>query len=171
MSAVAPQANRNREILDAIRESVCALDLNMTITFWNAAARGLYGWSRKEAIGQNLIELLKCEYDERLSSGLEELLNTGTLERRVYRHAKDGALLIVDGNWTLRRDPAGAPVEIIETTHRASTFEGPDESSAALLKAYQALAASEKKYRDLFNFMPIAIWQLSSSKMREMFDA
>jgi PAS domain S-box-containing protein len=162
--------NRDREILDAIPEGVCALDLSMTITFWSAASERLYGWSRDEAIGQNLIELLKCEYDERLSSGLEELLDTGTLERRVFRHARDGSLLIVDGNWALRRDSAGAPVEIIETTHRANVIPDPDESSATLMRAYNALAESEKKYRDLFNFMPIAIWQLNSSKMREMFD-
>jgi PAS domain S-box-containing protein len=161
--------NRDREILEAIPEGVCALDLSMTITFWNSASERLYGWSRDEAIGQNIVALLKCEYDERLSQGLEQLLAAGTLERRVYRHAKDGSLLIVDGNWAVRRDPAGAPVEIIETTHRANVIQGADESSAALLKAYQALAESEKKYRDLFNFMPIAIWQLDSREMRNMF--
>jgi PAS domain S-box-containing protein len=162
--------NRDREILDAIPEGVCALDLGMTITFWNAASERLYGWSRDEAIGQNIVELLKCDYDERLSQGWEELLAAGTLERRVYRHARDGSLLIVDGNWAVRRDPAGVPVEIIETTHRANIIQGPDETSAALMKAYQALAESEKKYRDLFNYMPIAIWQLDSRTMRDMFD-
>jgi PAS domain S-box-containing protein len=168
MSAVALQADRNREILDAMRESVCAMDLSMTITFWNAAAERLYGWSREEAIGQNLMELLKCVYDERLSSGLEELLDTGALERRVYRHARDGSLLIVDGNWALRRDAAGAPIEIVETTHRATDIQEPDERSAALIGAYNALAESEKKYRDLFNFLPIAIWQVDSTVMRDM---
>jgi PAS domain S-box-containing protein len=162
--------SRYREILEAIPVAVCALDLSMTITFWSVAAENLYGWSRDEAIGQNLMELLRCEYDERLSSGLEELLETGTLARRVYRHARDGSLLIVDGNWALRRDPAGAPIEIIESTYRANNVQGRDRDSAALMKAYQALAESEKKYRDLFNFMPIAIWQLDSRKMRAMFE-
>jgi PAS domain S-box-containing protein len=163
--------NRDREILDAIPEAVCALDLSMTITYWSAASERLYGWSRDEAIGQRIIELLKCEYEERLSDGLEELLNAGTLERRVYRHARDGSLLIVDGNWALRRDPTGAPVEIIETTHRANIIQQPDESSTALMRAYNALAESEKKYRDLFSFMPIAIWQLNTRQMRDMFDS
>ncbi len=164
------RSDRDREILEAIPAAVCALDLSMKITFWNASSERLYGWPRDEAIGQNIMELLKCEYDERLSQGLEELLDAGSLERRVYRHARDGSLLIVDGNWALRRDPTGAPVEIIETTHRANIIEGPDDSSAALMAAYEALAESEKKYRDLFNFMPIAIWQLDSRGMREMFN-
>jgi signal transduction histidine kinase len=37
------------------------------------------------------------------------------------------------------------------------------------MDAYHALAESEKKYRDLFNFMPIALWQLDSRTMRGMF--
>jgi len=162
--------SRDREILDGIPEAICAFDLSMTITFWNVAAESLYGWSRDEAIGQNLMELLRCEYDDQLSSGLEELLEAGTVKRRIYRHEKDGSLLIVDCHWALRRDSARNPVEIIECTHRADLREHKDDSSGALMTAYNALAESEKKYRDLFNFMPIAIWQLKSRKMREMFD-
>ena len=161
---------RDREILEAIPQGICALDLDLTIKFWSAGAENLYGWSSNEALGQNLSELLKCEYDERLGQGIEQLLEAGRLSRRVFRHAKDGALLVVDGHWTVRRDSAGAPLEIIEATHLADIVQGADESSVALIKAYQALAESEKKYRDLFNFMPIAIWQLDSRRMRDTLD-
>lgn len=164
------QSNRDRDILTLIPESVCVLDPELTITYWNPAAERLYGWSRDEAVGQKLVELLKCAYDERMSEGLEQLLATGSLQRRVYRHAKDGSLLIVDGNWAVRRNSQGAPIEIIEATHVADVSEAPDQSSGALMKAYQALAESEKKYRDLFNFMPVAIWRLDSRKMRDMFN-
>ena len=170
MSAAAPQSNRDREILDAIPVGVCAFDLSLTINFWNDAAESLYGWSREEAIGQNLVDLLRCEYDERLSEGMKQLLDTGTLHRRVFRHAKDDSLLIIDGHWSVRRDPRGAPIEIVEIAHQAGIMDGADESPVALLKAYQALAESEKKYRDLFNFMPIALWQLDSREMRDMFE-
>jgi PAS domain S-box-containing protein len=161
--------SRDREILDGIPEAICAFDLSMTITFWSAAAERLYGWSRDEAVAQNVMQLLRCEYDDQ-RSGLEELLEAGTAKRRICLHAKDGSLLIVDGHWALRRDPVGNPIEIIECTHQANLAEAPDDSSAALMSAYNALAESEKKYRDLFNFMPIAIWQLQSRTMRDMFD-
>jgi len=162
--------SRDREVLDGIPEAICAFDLTMTITFWSAAAERLYGWSRDEAIGQNLMELLRCDYDDQFGGGLEELLEAGTVRRRIYRHARDGLLLIVDGHWALRLDPAGNPLEIVECTHRADPTEDSGDSSAALIRAYNALAESEKKYRDLFNFMPIAIWQLNSRIMRDMFD-
>ena len=170
MSADASEANRNREILDAIPMSVCVLGLDLTIKFWNTGAEKLYGWSGNEAIGQIITELLKCQYDERLGNALEQLLNTGSVSRRVYRHAKDGSLLIADGCWAVRRDLSGTPVEIIETTHLADIMQGADDSSPALMRAYRALSESEKKYRDLFNFMPIALWQLDSRAMRDMFN-
>jgi PAS domain S-box-containing protein len=166
----ASPTSRDREIVDAIPESVTAWDLDSTISFWNAASEKLYGWSRDEAIGRNVVELLKCEYREPLNECQARLFDAGTWHGRSFRHAKDDSLLVVDVSWTVRRDPAGTPVEIIETAHRADNIQAADESSAALLSAYQALAESEKKYRDLFNFMPIAIWQLNSRKMREMFD-
>jgi PAS domain S-box-containing protein len=169
-SMSASPASRDREIIDAISESVTAWDLDSTISFWNAASENLYGWSRDEAIGRNVVDLLKCEYGEPLSECEAQLFDAGTWRGRSFRHAKDGSLLIVDVHWAVRRDQAGAPIEIIETAHRAANIQTADESSAALLRAYQALAESEKKYRDLFNFMPIAIWQLNSRRMRDMFN-
>ena len=162
--------NRDREILDAIPESVCAWDLGSTITYWNAASERLYGWSRDEAIGRNVVDLLKAEYGEPLDECEAQLLETGSWRGRCFRHARDGLLLIVDVKWTLRRNSAGSPVEVVETAHRADTVQTTDERSAALMRAYQALAASEKKYRDLFNFMPIALWQLDSRTVRRMYD-
>jgi PAS domain S-box-containing protein len=170
MSATASKANRDREILDAIPASICAFDLDFTITFWNAASERLYGWSSDEAIGRNAFELFSRQYDERIDRNWQQLLRTGTREGRAYRHTKAGALLIVDGSWAVLRDAGGAPFEVVETTHLTDGSQLADESSAALLAAYQALAESEKKYRDLFNFMPIALWQLDSRKMRDMFD-
>jgi PAS domain S-box-containing protein len=160
---------RVREILDAIPESICGWDLGSTITVWNATSEKLYGWSRDEAIGQNVVDLLKCEYGEPLSDCEAQLFGAGTWQGRSFRHARDGSFLIVDVKWAYRCDSAGAPDEIFETAHRAEDLQTTDQTSAALMRAYQALAESEKKYRDLFNFMPIAIWQLDSRKMREMF--
>lgn len=37
-------------------------------------------------------------------------------------------------------------------------------------RAFEALQRSERRYRSLFNYMPIALWQLESTQMREMFD-
>jgi PAS domain S-box-containing protein len=170
MSAAASRTNRDREIFEAIPVSVCAFDLNLVMTFWNAAAERLYGWSRDEAIGNKGTDLFRRPYDERIRTSMELLISTGTLERRVYRHAKDGSLLVVDANWAVRRDARGAPIEIVESSHLTDPSELAIDSSGALLAAYQALAESEKKYRDLFNFMPIALWQLDSRTMRDMFN-
>jgi len=170
MSAAASQANRDREILEAIPASLGAFDLNRNITYWNSGSERLYGFSREEALGRNVLELFRRQDDERIRRSWDQLLRDGSIELRIYRHTKSGTLIAVDGHWAVRRGASGTPIEIVETTHLADDSQLAADSSAALLAAYHALAESEKKYRDLFNFMPIALWQLDSSKMREMFD-
>jgi len=115
-------ANRDSEILEAVAESICAWNPGSTITFWNAGSERLYGWSRDEAFGRNIVELLKCEYGEPLSDLELELFGAGTWQGRSFRHAKDGSLVIVDVSWVFRTDAAGAPVEIIETARRADNI-------------------------------------------------
>ncbi len=62
-------ALRNREaaeglsgqaaLLDLTHDAIFVRDRNDVITYWNAAAEELYGWSRKEVLGQNANALLK----------------------------------------------------------------------------------------------------------------
>lgn len=46
-----------RRMLDTIGEAVIATDLTGVVTFWNAAAARLYGWSPDEAVGANIVDL------------------------------------------------------------------------------------------------------------------
>jgi len=44
--------------LECVGQAVIATDLQGTVTYWNAFAEKLYGWSMAEAIGHHIIELL-----------------------------------------------------------------------------------------------------------------
>jgi PAS domain S-box-containing protein len=44
-------------LLDAVDQAVIATDLDGSVTFWNRFAEQLYGWSAKEALGRNVLEL------------------------------------------------------------------------------------------------------------------
>lgn len=48
-------------LLDAINQSVIATDLEGTVIFWNRLAERLYGWTAKEAVGRNILELTTPE--------------------------------------------------------------------------------------------------------------
>ena len=45
-------------LLEAVEQSVIATDLNGTVIYWNRFAETVYGWSRAEALGRAISELL-----------------------------------------------------------------------------------------------------------------
>ena len=47
------------EIFDLVQESVVRRDRDGAVTGWNAASERLYGWTRSDALGRPVHELLK----------------------------------------------------------------------------------------------------------------
>jgi diguanylate cyclase (GGDEF)-like protein/PAS domain S-box-containing protein len=45
------------QMLDAVGEAVIATDLDGTVVYWNAAAEGLYGYRREDALGRQIADL------------------------------------------------------------------------------------------------------------------
>ena len=90
-------------ILDAALDGVVSIDEAGLITYWNPQAERIFGWSSKEAVGQELAELVMPEeFKARHRRGLERFLATG-----------EGAILDRAVEVTgLRRDGSTVPVEI-----------------------------------------------------------
>src|SRR5215211_3538916 len=63
------------ELLDLVNDSIILCDAHDTITFWNHGSQNTYGWSRSEAIGQNVHALLRTRFQEEKSK-LETTLRT-----------------------------------------------------------------------------------------------
>jgi PAS domain S-box-containing protein len=49
------------EMIDAIQQAIVVVDRDDRVTGWNRFAESLYGWSRDEAIGGRLCELVRSE--------------------------------------------------------------------------------------------------------------
>jgi PAS domain S-box-containing protein len=150
-----------QELLDLVHESIHARDLAGRITFWNAAAEMLYGWTRREALGRPVDELLGSRHSRPIKALTAEVIGSGTWEGEFARVTSAGSVILVDARWSLRRDAEGIAIEIVET--------GRDITEKRRIE--DASRESERRYRNLFNYMPIALWQLESRKMRDMFDA
>ena len=95
-----------RAILDGALDAVVSMDARGRITFWNPQAERLFGWSRDEAMGRVLAELIiPASLREAHTRGLDHYLDTG-----------DGLLLgrVVEV-MALRRDGREVPVELAVT--------------------------------------------------------
>ncbi len=85
-----------------------------TIQFWNNGAVQIYGWSADEATGKKVHELLHGRYPEPLSEIEKQVARTGRWEGELIQTRKDGTEIILQSRWSVRRDPDGRPLEILE---------------------------------------------------------
>lgn len=102
------QLRKQAALLDAATDAIYVCDPELRVTYWNKGAERLYGWTSREAVGQEMKELLG--QDPVAVAGAQEAL----LKRKVWSgglkvRCKTGKLLSVFASWTrLGPDEAGS---------------------------------------------------------------
>ena len=138
------------EILDLVHDSIIVRKMDGTVVQWNAAAEAQYGWSRAEALGRKLCDLLPCDADGLLARIEAELLAAGAWEGELGRSDRAGRKLRIDVRWSIRRGPDGGPRQIVETG-RDVTEERANEA---------AIRVGEYRFRNLFEAMAVAFLEI-----------
>jgi len=64
-------------LLDAVEHAVIATDLDGIIIYWNKFAQKLYGWSAKEALGRNIIEVTPTDTSQAQALEIMSCLQRG----------------------------------------------------------------------------------------------
>lgn len=146
------------DLFDRVHDSIVVRDLAGRIVLWNTAATRLYGWDADAARGQPALELLTTRHAEPLSVIEARLLADGTWSGELARTSADGRDLIVEANWSVRRDADGAPVGIVETARDITAQRGAED----------ALRRSERRYRNLFGAMAVSYWDLDFFPVGQM---
>ncbi|PZQ64281.1 MAG: PAS domain-containing sensor histidine kinase [Phenylobacterium zucineum] len=146
------------DLFDLVHDSVFVRGLDGAILSWNAASADLYGWPREAAVGRNAHELLGAGHAEAVADLEARLLAEGRWEGELSRQAANGAVLVVEARWSLRRDADGAPRAIVES--------GRDITARRTAEA--ALRRSEYRYRNLFQAMAASFWELDFSPVGGM---
>jgi PAS domain S-box-containing protein len=147
------------DLLDLMQESVVVRGLDGSVIRWNAASERLYGWSEAEAKGRPMQDLLRPvgEPDARSDQKLHE---TGTWDGEVVRTTAAGLHVRVTVKWHVRRDGQGAPAGIVETALPIVPRQYADRGSAE----------AERRYRTLFDFVPVALIQLDRTLLADVFE-
>lgn len=82
-------------LLDQVRAAVIATDLEGIVTFWNHHAETLYGWSRDEAMGRSIGELLVPDDQLDLAGAIMTRVGEGhSWEGEMRLNRKDGTSLL-----------------------------------------------------------------------------
>jgi len=99
-------------LLDAASDAICVRTLDHKVTYWNAGAEQLYGWSRAEALGRKVTEL--GEVDRAAFEAADAaLVAHGSWSGELRKVNKAGKEFIVFCRWTLLRDEQGRPKEVL----------------------------------------------------------
>jgi PAS domain S-box-containing protein len=74
-------------LLKEVSDAVISTDELFVVKSWNEAAEKTYGWSREEAIGKSIRNLITTYYDE---TSPEEALEVSINKRRMERRGDSG---------------------------------------------------------------------------------
>jgi PAS domain S-box-containing protein len=99
-------------LLDLVYDAVIVRDMENRILYWNSSAERIYGWTAREAVGQDASQLLHKDAF-RHEEAKKIVLEKGGWQGEFEAQAKDGQELIMETRWTLVRDTQGNPKSIL----------------------------------------------------------
>jgi PAS domain S-box-containing protein len=141
ISELQRQKRYYESLLESSPSAIVTIDLDETVASWNPAAERLFGYTRDEAIGRNIDELVARDEDLRrdAKSMNREGTTRGHSHRVTTRTRKDGSLVDVDIVGA-RIDVGGEPVGLY-----------------AIYSDISDLQRQRRYYEALFELSPAAI--------------
>jgi len=142
-----------RAILDAAQASIHLFDTGGTVLMANAVTADRFGLTVDELIGRNIFDLFPPEVAGRRREITRQIFDSGTMrivsDQRQGRFFETSLHPVVDAAGRV----SGIAVFSLDVTDRKM--------------AEQALQASEERYRALFEYAPVAIWEEDFSAVKE----
>jgi diguanylate cyclase (GGDEF)-like protein/PAS domain S-box-containing protein len=125
----AEQALREQaEILDLAHDTIMVRGLDGTIRFWNHGAEEMYGYSKEQAAGRILHELLRTVFPQPLAGIEAQVLRQGRWEGELIHTAQDGTRIVVASRWVLQRDKDGRARGLMEINNDITERKRADEA-------------------------------------------
>ncbi len=101
-------------LLELAHDAIIVRDLQGCIRFWNHGAETTYGWTRAQALGRAMHQLLQTNLPESLVNIEDTLHRTGRWEGQVGHTTQQGERIVVASRWALKYDSGGAPQAVLE---------------------------------------------------------
>lgn len=121
--ALQQQAN----LLEQAHDAILIWEFPTTIVYWNRGAEQLYGFSRKEAIGQPTHEFLKTEHPVAKDEVEAALERDGEWAGELTHTTSDGRKIIVESRQVLMRETDGRRL-VLETNRDVTDRKRAEEA-------------------------------------------
>jgi len=108
--------SRQAALIDLSPDAIIVRNIDGTITFWSKGAEKLYGWTKDEAVGQDIHSLLETECRRRpLKEVLDQLKLQGKWSGELIHTSKNGEKVAVQSYWLGKMGKDGQITEIFES--------------------------------------------------------
>jgi PAS domain S-box-containing protein len=111
---------REAELLSKIDAAVMCTDMDGIVTYWNAAATRLYGFSAEERLGRHVLAHYPPERQLAARAALDEISRGRNFDGEWLDLRKDGSSVWVDARVSMFRDAEGRPAGILGISHDIS---------------------------------------------------
>ncbi|MGD1153833.1 MAG: PAS domain S-box protein [Syntrophales bacterium] len=153
--ALRESEDKYRTIIENMEEGYYEVDIKGNFTFFNESMRKFLGYEREELSGMNNRQYLDEENARKVYQVYNRAYRTGepvkNLEWQILR--KDGDLRDIEVSISLIRNGDGQP----------TGFRGIARDNTDRKQAEEALRESEKRYRELNDFLPISIFEIDAA--------
>jgi PAS domain S-box-containing protein len=99
-------------LLDRAKDAIILRGLDDVVRLWNAGAAHLYGWTREEAIGRSIVDLLYRDTRD-YAEARGKVTEHGEWSGEIKQWTKNGRELVAEASWTLMRDAQGRPEAVL----------------------------------------------------------
>ena len=141
------RAHMLARVVEQSRDSIVTRDLNGIITTWNSGAETLFGYTREEAVGRSMRDIiLKDAGEEEWQAWLTRLRSGNTLMIRGWRPTKGGGRVHIVGSSGPLTDDAGHLIGDIAVTHDTTWLERTQEELRRAKDAAEAAARSKSEF-------------------------
>jgi PAS domain S-box-containing protein len=106
---------RQAELIDLSPDAIIVRKLDGTVSFWSKGAEKLYGWTKEEAMGQEISIMLKTKFPQ----PVEEIIKKVKMEEKwsgeLTHITKNGETVIVQSFWLGKLGTDGKIESILES--------------------------------------------------------
>ena len=105
---------RQARLLDLSHDAIIVRSFEGVINSWNKGAEGVYGWTKNEALGRIIHELLQTQFPLPREEINARILSDGFWEGDLTHICKHGKRVVVFSRHVLRKAEDGGPDEVLE---------------------------------------------------------
>ncbi len=133
-------------LIEMAHDAIIVRDMENRIVFWNRGAEQMYGWTKEEAVGQVVHELLQTRYPLPKAEIRQSVMQSGSWEGELIHTGRDGRQVFVENRQTVLRNAKGQPIRIL----------GINRDITERKKAEEVIRESERRRRHLASRLLVA---------------